>query len=454
MKNYRYLAVFFRYYRKGGMEGSFEERDISITITDEKNCRKVVTVEITPERYGGEKERVLQGLLKEVTLPGFRKGKAPADIVRQRFDETIRSEALKNILPQAYGHVVEKERLEPIGDPVFSEVKEEDAGRLTFRMDIEVVPRFELEGYAGVEVETEPVEVKEAEVDDVLQNLRERQAEFVTVDRPAVSGDLITLDYAPVGLDDEPDEKRRVTEYPAQLGVGHLFPEFETAIAGKPAGYTGRVEIEYPEDYGSEELKGRKVLYQFTIKEVKEKSVPALDDEFARSVEEKFENLKDLRTDIEDRLRAEKEREAARKREERAVDIILERNPFEVPLTMIERYRKELEGEDDRRRQAMGAPPVTDGDEQKAQRDELFEKVAARNIKRYFVMERIAETEGVEVSDEEVDQELAKLGEESGRPIEEVKKYFKKGNDQYARLKNSLREQKIFKIILGSAEGG
>jgi trigger factor len=435
------------------MEGSFEERDINVTITDEKNCRKVVTVEIAPERYGGEKERVLQSLIKEVTLPGFRKGKAPAQIVRQRFDETIRSEALKNILPQAYGHIVEREKLEPIGDPVFSEVKEEDAGHLTFRMDIEVVPRFELEGYAGVKVDSEPLEVSDAEVDDVLGNLRERQAEFVIVERPAVSGDLVTLDYVPIGLDDEPDEKRRVSDYPAQLGVGHLFPEFETAIAGKPAGFTGRVEITYPEDYGSEELAGRKVLYQFTVKEVKEKRLPALDDEFARSVEEKLQDLKGLREDIEKRLRDEKEREAGRKREERAIDIILERNPFEVPLTMIERYRKELEAEDDRRRQAMGAPPETD-EEQKAKRDELFDKVAIRNIKRYFILERIAETEGVEVSDGELEQELEKLGEESGRPIEEVKKYFKKENDQYARLKNSLREQKIFKIILGSAESG
>jgi trigger factor len=434
------------------MDGTFEERDISINITDEKNCRKVVTVEITQERYGSEKERVLRSLVKEVTLPGFRKGKAPVQIVRQRFDETIRSEALKNILPQAYGHIVEREQFEPIGDPVFSEVKEEDAGHLTFRMDIEVVPSFELEDYAGVKVDPEPVEVRDDEVDDVLKNLQERQAEYVIVDRPAVSGDLVTLDYAPIGLDDEPDEKRRVSDYPAQLGVGHLFPEFEKAIAGQPAGFTGRVEIAYPEDYGSEELAGRRVLYQFTVKEVKEKRLPALDDEFARSVEEKFEAVKDLREDIERRLRGEKEREAKRKQEERAIDIIIERNPFEVPLTMIERYRKELEAEDDRRRQAMGAPPELD-EEHTKQRDELFGKVASRNIKRYFVLERIAEREGVEVPDEEVGAELEKLGEESGRPIEEVRKYFKKGSDQYARLKNSLREQKIFKIILGTNEG-
>ncbi len=435
------------------MEGTFEERDININITDEKNCRKVVTVEITPERYGSEKERVLRGLLKEVTLPGFRKGKAPEQIVRQRFDETIRSEALKNILPQAYGHVVERESLEPIGDPVFSDVKEEEAGHLTFRMDIEVVPRFELEGYTGLKVEAEPVEVRSEEVDDVLKNLQERQADFAAVDRPAVSGDLVTLDYAPVGLDDEPDEKRRVTEYPAQLGVGHLFPEFEKAITGNPAGFTGRVEITYPGDYGGTELAGRTILYQFTIKEVKEKRLPALDDAFAKAVEERFESLADLRADIEKRLRDEKEREAKRKREERAVDLIIERNPFEVPLTMIERYRKELEAEDDRRRQAMGGPSELD-EEQAKQRDELFEKVATRNIKRYFVLERIAEREGVEVPDGDVDRELEKISEESGRPIEEVRKYFKKGSDQYSRLKNSLREKKIFEIILGAAEGG
>jgi len=435
------------------MEGSFEERDISINITDEKNCRKVVTVEIGPERYGGEKERVLQSLLKEVTLPGFRKGKAPKQIVKQRFDETIRSEALKNILPKAYGHIVEKEQLEPIGDPVFSEVKEEEAGHLTFRMDIEVVPRFELGDYTGVKVDPEPVDVRSDEVDDVLENLRERQAEYVAVDRPAVSGDLVTLDYVPIGLDDEPDEKKRVSEYPAQLGVGHLFPEFETAIAGKPAGFTGRVEIAYPEDYGSEALAGRKIHYQFTVKEIKEKRLPPLDDEFACSVEEKVEDLKGLREDIERRLRTEKEREVKRKREERAIEIILEQNPFEVPLTMIERYRKELEAEDDRRRQAMGAPPDLD-EEHMRQRDKLFDKVATRNIKRYFVLERIAEREAIEVSDGEVDGELEKLAGESGRPVEEVRKYFKKGSEQLARLKNSLREQKIMEIILGTAGSG
>ncbi|HER44220.1 MAG TPA: trigger factor, partial [Candidatus Eisenbacteria bacterium] len=264
------------------MEGTFEERDINITITDDKNCRKVVTVEITQERYGSEKERVLRDLVKEVTLPGFRKGKAPAEIVRQRFDETIRSEALKNILPRAYGHIVEKERLEPIGDPVFSDVKEEEAGRLTFRMDIEVVPRFELEGYAGVKIDAETVEVRGDEVDDVVKNLQERQADYAAVDRPAVSGDIVTLDYAPVGLDDLPNEKKKVSDYPAELGTGHLIPEFEKAITGNTAGFTGRVEIAYPEEYGSAELAGRRVLYQFTIKEVKEKRLPALDDEFAR----------------------------------------------------------------------------------------------------------------------------------------------------------------------------
>ena len=304
-----------------------------------------------------------------------------------------------------------------------------------------------------MKVDPEPVDVSSEEVENVLKNLQEREAEYVVVDRPAASGDLVTLDYAPIGLDDEPDEKKRVSDYPAQLGVGHLFPEFDAAIAGKPAGFTGRVEIAYPEDYGSEELAGRRVHYQFTVKEVKEKHLPPLDDEFAHSVEEKIKDLKGLREDIEKRMRGEKERESKRKREERAIDLILERNPFEVPFTMIERYRKELEAEDDRRRQSMGGPPDLD-EEHTKQRDELFEKVSTRNIKRYFVLERIAEREEIEVSEEEVDGELEKLGEESGRPVEEVRKYFKKESEQLARLKNSLREQKIMEIILGTAKSG
>ena len=433
------------------MDRKLTDQDISIEIADEAGCRKVVSVEIAPERYRSERETVLKGLMREVELPGFRKGKAPADIVRRRFNETIKSEALKSILPLAYGHIVESHKLEPLGEPVFTDVDNRDEAPLTFKINLEIRPSVEVEGYHDVKVKREKLQVKKEEVEDVLKNLQERQVEYAVVDRPAVTDDIVTLDYAPLGEDGAPDTEKRVEDYPAQLGAGQLFPAFETAIAGQPAGHTGHVDIDYPPEYDHKELAGKKVKYQFTIKEVKEKCLPALDDEFAKKVSEELETLKDLKKDIENRLKEEKAKEARRKMEEQAIDTLLEKNPFDVPLSMKEHYKKQLDEEENRRRQAMGAPPAEDG-EKEAQMEELFEKIALRNIKRYFLMDYIADRESVEVTDEEIEAEVIKLGDESGRPVEEIKKYFKKGSDQLGSLKNRLRERKIFEIILGTAD--
>jgi trigger factor len=435
------------------MDQTLNEREINIEIKDEIGCRKIVSVEIAPDRYRSERERVLKGLVKKVELPGFRKGKAPVDLVRRRFTETITSEALRSILPLVYGHVVESHRLEPLGDPVFSDVDGSEEGSLTFTINLEVKPSFEVEGYRNVKVKKEKIQVKKEEVEDVLKNLQERQVEHVLVDRPAVTDDLVMIDYAPLGEDGTPDEEKRVKDYPAQLGAGQLFPAFETAIAGRPAGHTGTVEIEYPQEYGHEALAGKKVEYQFTIKEVKEKRLPPLDDEFAKKVSEETGTLKDLKEDIEKRLKEEREKEARRKMEEQAIDMILERNPFEVPLSMKEHYKRQLGEEDGRRRQAMGAPPEED-EEKKRQMEELFEKIALRSIKRYFLMDYIARREELSATDEEIEAEIEKLGAESGRPIEEIEKYFKRGSEQLDSLRNRLRERKIFEIILGTAERG
>jgi trigger factor len=432
------------------MSEKFTESDISIEIAEEAGCRKVVSVEIAPQRYESEREKVLRGLMQQVELPGFRKGKAPADIVRRRFTETIRSEALKSILPLAYGHVIEEEKLEPLGEPVFTDVDDREEAPLTFKINLEVRPRFELEGYQGVKVKKEKVKVKKEEVEDVLKNLQERQVEYAVVDRPAVTDDLVTLDYAPIGEDGATDEERRVEDYPAQLGAGQLFPAFETAIVGNAAGHEGTVEIEYPQEYGHEELAGKKIQYLFTVKEVKEKRLPPLDDEFAKKVSEEIETIADLKKDIEKRLKEEKEKEARRKMEEQAIDTILEKNPFEVPLSMKEHYKKQLGDEENRRRQSVGAPAEEDP-ERLAKMEELMEKIALRSIKRYFLMDYIADKESVEVTDAEIDAEISKLSEESGRPVEEIKKYFKKGSEQLESLKNRLRERKIFEIILGTA---
>jgi trigger factor len=299
-------------------------------------------------------------------------------------------------------------------------------------------------------VEREEIAIADEEVNEVVKNLQERSADFLKVDRAAASGDVVTLDFTPIEDGGTVDVKNRVTNYPVQLGTGQIFPAFEEAVTGKRVGESGKVEIDYPKDYKPERLAGKKIEYEFTVNDVREKLVPVLDDAFASKIESRFKTLGELREDVRLRLVEEKEREARRQREERAVDIIIDRNPFDIPKSMHERFKKELRSEDERRREMAGVGKETSAEKQ-TQIDELFDRVALRNIKRYFVMERIAEKEGIDVSEADVDRELQQIAEENGRQAEDIKKLIMKDRDRIGSLKNRLREKKIFNIILGAS---
>jgi len=337
-----------------------------------------------------------------------------------------------------------------VGDPEFRDVKAAGHEALSFNVCIEVFPRFEIEEYRGIKVAAEDPVVTDEEVQEVIANLRERSADFIKVDRAAGPGDVVTLDFTPIGADGTVDVKSRVNNYPVELGSGQIFPSFEEAIVGTRVGESGKVDVDYPADYKPERLAGKKIGYEFTVNDVREKQIPPLDDAFAAKVDVKFKTLDELRDDVRARLIEEKAKEERRKREERAIDLIIERNPFDIPRTMQDRFKKELNAEDERRRETAGVGRE-ENEEKLKQIDEFFDRVALRNIKRYFVMERIAAREGVEVSDEDVEKEFQQIADENGRQVDDVKKLFMKDQERVANLKNRLRERKIFEIILGAA---
>jgi trigger factor len=432
------------------MERKLRDDEIIMHVSDGESCEKVISVEIARERFEDEKAKVLGEMIKEVSIPGFRKGKVPAEIVQRRFAEEIRSEALKSILPLAYRHVVSSKNLDPIGDPEFHDVDIGEDKPLTFKVRMEVVPKLDIADYRGVEVPAEEINVRDEEIEEVLKSLRERASDFVAVERTAAAGDIITIDFAPIGKDGLPNEKQRTKNYHVQLGGGQIFPAFEEALTGKKKGDTGRVDIVYPQDYEPKRLAGTTVTYEFAVGEVREKRLPDLDDALAARIDERFATLDALRADVRTRLVAEKEKEARHRREETAVDLLIERNPFDIPRTMRERFKKELYEEDERRRQAAGVGPEEDP-KRRRQMEELFDRVSGRNIKRYFIMEHIAEKEGVDVTNADIDAELAAVAAESGRTIEDLKKYLAGNHERRSNLRSRLRERKILSIILGES---
>lgn len=432
------------------MERKLRENDIRVEVMDGGGCEKLVSVEITRERFDDERALVLGEMAKEVSIPGFRKGKVPVEIVERRFADEIRSEALRSILPLAYRHVVAAHELDPVGDPEFHDVALEGDRPLTFKLRVEVMPKLEIADYRGMAVPAEEFSVSDEEVDAVLQNIRERSADFAPVERASAAGDVIVIDYAPVGADGAAKEKQRTKSYPVHLGAGRVFPAFEEALTGKKAGDTGRVEISYPDDFEPKGMAGRAVTYEFAVNEVRERRLPELDDALASRIDARFATLAALREDVKARLAAEKEKDARRRREEKAIDLIIERNPFDVPGSMRERFKKELYAEDNERRAAVGVGPEEDP-ERTAEMEKFFDRVAERNIKRYFIMDHIAEKEGVEVAGEEIDAELAAAAAAAGRPVEELRKYLDRDPDRLAHLRARLRERKLFSIILGAS---
>lgn len=430
------------------MEKEKTEKEISAIISDEDGCKKTLSIEVSAERFEEEKDRIAKNLKKNVSLPGFRRGKVPYEVVRRRFNEEIRTEAIKSIIPEAFQHAVEKWDLKTIGDPLFKEIDDKDEEGLKFKVDVEVMPEFELKDYKGLDVTEEEISVSDEEIDSVIERLRDQQATLEKVERPAAEADIVIIDYAPLDQNGNIEEDKLVKDYAIQLGNQEVFAVFEEAIIGKSVGESDVVEIDYPDDYKPEHLAGKKIRYRFTVKEIKEKVLPPVNEDFAKKINSEVQSVEDLREDIRNSIIEEKSREAENKRKAEAINRIISSNLFDVPRSMVELYKKKLYEEDQRRRQAMGLGPETD-EEKKRQLDEVFDNLAEREIKRYFIIEKIAEQENVKVTDEDVEKEIEGLIAKSPESEKQIREYFKKGSDNYSRLKDTIRERKVFDIILG-----
>ncbi len=416
-----------------------KEEQIRVDVKKEDNCRRILSVEVDRDEYDREKDKVTRSFSKEVELPGFRKGKVPVNVVSERFQEEIRAETLKSLLPRAYSWAVSSENLQPIGDPTFSDIEDEEGKPLAFNVEMEVAPEVDISDYRGVEVPEEKIEIEDEEIEQVLENMQDRFADYREVERGGVSGDLVEIDY--VMLDDKGEEieERRVKNYPVQLGTGQILSDIEEGIINLEPGGTTDIEVDYPEDYKPEEFAGRKISYRCTVNIVKEKHLLPLDDEFASKIDEKFGSMKELREDIREKLMEQKKSQAEEKRREQAMDVLISDNPFEIPGSMVESYKNILKQNAEKRGQRI------EGDEIEKQLDDF----SLRSIRRYYIIDYIAGQEGVEVTDEEVEEEIASIT--AGRPEsdQDMSEIFKKGSEPYKNLKAKIFEDKVFEIILG-----
>ncbi len=343
-------------------------------------------------------------------MPGFRKGKAPPSLAIQRLGyESVFEEALREALPQWYEKSVYSSGVVPIGDPEVEVTKAPtaDGETVEFKFEVGVRPKAELGEYLGVEVEKAGADVPDEVIDRELDRLREGMSSLDVVDRAAAEDDHVLVDF--VGrLDDIEFEGGAATDHTIIIGSGQLIDDFEEQLIGASAGDEVKVEVTFPEEYGAAELAGQDAVFDVTVKEVREKKLPEIDDDFAAEASE-FDTLDELRKDIAEKVGESAEQRIDQEFRTAAIDAAVANATVEIPEAIVKSRGQERWDRVERQMASQGMNPDTYLQMQGKTRDEIIEESledAEREIKREAVLVAIAESEGIEVTDEELESEL------------------------------------------------
>lgn len=392
----------------------------------EKQEHSVValTIEITKAEFEAAKDKAFKKTGKNITVPGFRKGKAPRKMIEKLYGEGVFFEEAFNIIyPDAMEMAVEKSGIKPVGRADVDLGDPAEEGGLTIIAKVPVEPEVELGEYKGIEVEKETVKVLQADVKAELNCMAQRNARTETVERKAKKNDTVDIDFEGF-VDGVPFEGGKAEHHELTLGSGAFIPGFEDQLIGCKAGDEKDVVVTFPEEYHAKELAGKEATFKCKVHKVEETILPEIDDEFAKDVSDTCETLDDLKKEITERLKAERQEAADNAFEEKVLDAVIDGMKADIPAAMIDAqvdtivqdfgYRLQMQG--------MGLEQYLKmtGTEMGAFRA-MFKDQAERQVKTRLALQKVVELEGITVSDKELEEEYAKMAEQYKMEVEKVK---------------------------------
>lgn len=414
----------------------------------EKNMAKL-TVEVPAE----ELEKALQAAyMKEknkISVPGFRKGKVPRQMIEKMYGAAIFYEEAANILIQDnYAQAMEESGADIVSRPVIDVVQIESGKPFIFTAEVAVRPEVKLGKYKGVQVTKVDTTVTDEEVDNAVEAERQKNARMVTVtDRAAANGDTAVIDYEG-SVDGVPFEGGKAENHSLELGSHSFIDTFEDQIVGHNAGDEFDVNVTFPTEYHAAELAGKPAVFKVKLHEIKVKELPELNDEFAQDVSE-FDTLDEYKADVRKHLEVEKENEAKRTKEDEAITKIIEKSEMEIPEAMIETQCENMVNDFAQRIAQSGLTMEQYMQFSGMTLDKLKEQVrpeAEMRIKSSLVLEQIAKDENIEVSDEEVDAEIEKMAAQYGMEADKLKEYM--GESEKTSMKRDLAVTKAVDLIM------
>ena len=379
----------------------------------EKNMAKL-TIEVSAAEFEKALEDAFLKNKNKISVPGFRKGKVPRQMVEKMYGpEIFYEDAANALIPDAYSKALDECEEDIVSSPEIDVTQIEKGKSFIFTATVALKPEVKLGKYKGVKVEAAEVTVTDEEVDAKIEKERENNARTIEVtDRPVKDGDMTVLDFEGF-VDGVAFDGGKGENYPLTIGSGAFIPGFEEQLVGAEIGKEVEVNVTFPEDYQAEELKGKAAVFKCTIKEIKEKELPALDDEFASEVSE-FDTLEEYKKDVKETLTIEKEKAARDAKEAAVIDAIIADSDMDIPEAMVTTQQKQMIDEFAQRMQMQGLSMEQYFQFTGATLDKMMEQVkpqAETRIKSRLVLEAVAAKEGIEATEEDYEEEIKTMAE-------------------------------------------
>ena len=410
-----------------------------------ESTRREISVEVPAAEVTRETEALIQKYQKLARLPGFRKGHVPASIIRQRFAEDIKTDVVESLVPRYFRQEADKQGLIPVSQPRVTDLHIHDGEPLRFKASFEILPEVKVEGYKELRADKPVIEVTDEEVEQALNHLREQHATYTAIEgRPLADGD-----FAQVALDGKPKvgegQPVHMDDVLVEIGGKNTMPEFSEHLRGASAGDEKTFEVKYPEDSSDQRLAGQTFDYSVKVLSLKSKTLPELNDDFAKELGD-FSGIDDLKKRIRENMEAEKKHTAEHEAKDKLVAELVKRNDFDVPEAMVDR---QIDVRLERGLRALAAQGMRSEDMKKmdlnrlraGQRDQALQEVKAS-----LLLDKIADLESVEVSDEEIGHEIEALATQTQQTSEAVRARLTR-DGALDRIRNRIRNEKTLNLL-------
>jgi trigger factor len=418
-------------------------------VEDISSVKKKLSIEILPDAVTKEMDKAIADVAKKAKIPGFRPGKAPKNVVEKHYGDEVRSEVMQRLVTESYLQALQEHKLNPVDMPQIENVSPLAKGSsLTFTATVEVRPHIELGVYDGIEVKEENITVSDEEVNQTLDRLRDMYAQLEVVEgRPLENADTAIIDFEGF-REGKSIEGAKAADYMLSLGSNSLIPGFEEQLVGMNRGETREIKVTFPADYNNKDLAGKDAAFTVTLKEIKKKVLPELNDEFAKDIGNNA-TVAELKEGIKKDIEVRKKNDQASVQREALLSKLVDSHSFDVPPGMVERELQSM-ARSQATRLARRGVDVNSFDYAKF-RDENRD-LADKRVRGILLLDVIAEKEKLEVTDQEVNSALSVMARSAGQTVDAIKKYYESLDGGLDNLRASLVREKALGLLLSRSK--